>query len=483
MTSWLLPLLQAVKLHNVHEPLSWPSAGVSVFVPQGAVGLAMPPGTLRGRALLLQEHMAHCGEESFPQLPECDMQDKLSAMILLISLVVCLGFVVTANVFFRENKEELIVPLCPSLMADEMRFLKLPMSTDADRFDVADLDGRHVCSVKIEWPDPFEVEAQEIAAKASLHTARGILLAQVVAQLDGFIGYELKLCRASNEVFGFVEAESETKYRVRSRMADVHLMTLEGDFEEYVVDGCNPSGALICSVRVKDGACVCTVHEYIDAGLVLSVLLAVHIHRRLASGESPIDPTRDPMNPVAHHDDTEGERAMPPLIFGGHSPGMGLGGADSPGISLGGAPAALLGSPRLDQLTQSSRPPSSLSLTALDQAPRRGETEEEPLAVTSPSAELLAADKSPKAVEVPHAAEAVQAAGRSAAEGSASAPDASVPTAAVGTVPEKPEEAAVTSVTEAVHAAHEGPPATGDAVPAAEAGSPRAEAVAPAVSH
>jgi len=205
-------------------------------------------------------------------------------LMLLAILVVCLVLVVVFNLFVREIKDEM-VPLCPSLVKDTMRFMRLPINTDADSFDVTDTEDSHMCSVKIEWSDPFKEESQDAAARASIRNSKGIMLAQVIAQFDGVVGYELRLCRASKEPFGFVRAESETKYHVGSRLTNTPIMTLDGDFEEYAVDGFNPAGALICSIRVREGKAVCMVLEYIDAGLILSVLLAVHIHRRLTSGD------------------------------------------------------------------------------------------------------------------------------------------------------------------------------------------------------
>lgn len=217
-------------------------------------------------------------------VPECEMQTRWVLLPLLTVLTVFIIVAAFLNIFIKEEVDDQITPLCPSLLSSTERVLKwnmMQMETE-DTFEVHDEEGSIVCRVSLEWPkfdkDDITVETFDVLAKASLHTSSGIPLAMVVAPRHAFAGDEFRLCRASGEVWGFVEPEREEKYHVRHRLCDLHLMTLTGSFETYV-DALNPAKALVCRLQVKDGECHCKVFEAVDAGLVICVLLATRMHR------------------------------------------------------------------------------------------------------------------------------------------------------------------------------------------------------------
>jgi len=214
---------------------------------------------------------------------EACQKDQSTILTIFLFLVVSIGLVLTAFLFFREDKEEQVTPLCPQLVVrDAALTFKLSLDPLAESSVVLNKnDPNHIIAkVAMDWPDPFQPCASGIASTARLQNAAGMNLATVVARNVAVSGQALALCRSGCEIFGFVEPDSVTRYHVRHRTG-VHLLTLVGDFSTWQVEGVNPAGAVVFSAT-KEGDCIVgKVQQHVDAGLLICCLVAAHIHRGL----------------------------------------------------------------------------------------------------------------------------------------------------------------------------------------------------------
>ncbi|CAE8593218.1 unnamed protein product [Polarella glacialis] len=178
-----------------------------------------------------------------------------------------------------------------------MTFL-MPADAQADSMIVQDAKGGILVKVSMDWPDPFRPGTCGIAATVRMQSCADVTLATVVARNVATVGQGLALCRAGCDSFGFVEPDGPRLYHVRHRTG-VHLMTLCGDFgstpEGFVdIEGTNPVGAKVCSLKKLDDGCHCWVLQHFDAGLVICSLLAIQVHRRLHALGSKGGPTSPP---------------------------------------------------------------------------------------------------------------------------------------------------------------------------------------------
>lgn len=228
------------------------------------------------------------------KMQRCDLENA-KVIILLLSLISTIAFVICAFAFFREDKEEQITPLCPQLVVkdSELNFLLPLFNVHAglpDSMEVSDNEGNLVVKVSMDWPDPFRQGGTPhgVAGTVRLQDNRNLTLATVVARNVAVVGQGLALCRQGCEIFGFVEPDGDHRYHVRHKTG-LHLLTLAGNFEHFDLDGINPVGSKVCSIeKMADGRCVGKVMQHVDAGLVISALMAAHIHRRLTfPGASP----------------------------------------------------------------------------------------------------------------------------------------------------------------------------------------------------
>lgn len=236
---------------------------------------------MRG-AWLLQEAARACD----PQDEACAMEST-KVIVMLVSLCSMILLVFCAFTFFREDKEEQITPLCPQLVVKETELkFKLPFATQGDNVDVlSNKDPPDViCKVSMDWPDPFRGSPHGVAATVRLHN-RDMTLATVVARNVAVLGQGLALCRTGCEIFGFVEPDGD-KYHVKHRTG-VHLLTLLGNFDDWDVEGFNPVGSKVCSMKKVKGECHGKVTQHVDAGLVICSLMATHVHRRLTVNAPP----------------------------------------------------------------------------------------------------------------------------------------------------------------------------------------------------
>jgi len=232
--------------------------------------------------------------------PNCNLE-KMKVLALFITLVATILIMACAMQFFREDKEENLTPLCPQMVVKEsdLQFMfatpcSSPSQADSsDVFDVVDLAEPSVgyCKIDMDWPDPFRPDQRTSAGVAA--TVRmfksDTLLATVVARSISVSGQGLALCRSGTEVFGFVE-EVKTdlnKYVVRHRTG-VHLMTFIGNFDNWDVAGFNPAGHQVCWTRRAGNGDKCEgrISQQVDAGLVLSSLMAIYVNRRIAPHRS-----------------------------------------------------------------------------------------------------------------------------------------------------------------------------------------------------
>lgn len=234
---------------------------------------------LSGISWMLQISSSTCTSQD----PELCRAETIHAVLLLSFLSVSIIMIVCAFVFFREDKEEQITPLCPALVVKEEDInFKLPLGSNADNMTVMNLgNGQTICRVVMDWPDPFRPGGQGVVGTVRLQNNLDLPLATVVARNVAVVGHGLALCRAGCEIFGFVEPEGPGRYSVRHRTG-VHLLTLTGDFASFDIEGINPVGSKVCWFK-KEGRNECRGRalQHVDAGLVLCSLLATHVHRRL----------------------------------------------------------------------------------------------------------------------------------------------------------------------------------------------------------
>lgn len=232
----------------------------------------------------------------FCQDPYCAAENR-KVLFLLISLSATILLVICAFSFFREDREEQITPLCPQLVVKDSElkfsFPALPLFTEAENLtnmDVMDNKDNCVCKISMDWPDPFRGSPHGVAATVRLCKS-DMTLATIVARNVHVLGQGLALCRTGCEIFGFVEPEGN-KYLVRHRTG-VHLLTLIGNFgidvtkdtadqlDIWDIEGVNPVGAKVCSMKKVGSECVGKVAQHVDAGLVLCAIMATYVHRRL----------------------------------------------------------------------------------------------------------------------------------------------------------------------------------------------------------
>lgn len=251
-----------------------------------------------GGPWLLQEASRACDPNVDPDCSE----ERTKMTFLFIGLLASITLVVCAFHFFREDKEEQITPLCPQLVVKdvELKFSlpALPLFTlaeSANNMDVVDHKGHCVTKISMDWPDPFRGSPHGVAATVRIHKS-DMTLATIVARNVAVMGQGLALCRTGCEIFGFVEPEGN-KYIVRHRTG-VHLLTLVGSFgpenqqdsqDIWDIEGLNPVGAKICSMKRVGDECVGKVSQHVDAGLVLCAIMATYVHRRLSQPWSARD--------------------------------------------------------------------------------------------------------------------------------------------------------------------------------------------------
>jgi len=235
-------------------------------------------GGLSGIAWMLQMSSSGCTSSD----PELCRAETIHAILLLTFLTVSIIMIICAFVFFREDKEEAITPLCPALVVREEDInFTLPLGSNADNMTVMNLGtGQPICKVLMEWPDPFRPGGQGVVGTARLLNNLDLPLATVVARQVAIMGQGLALCRAGCEIFGFVEPDGPMRYSVKHRTG-VHLLTLTGDFASFDIEGINPVGSKVCWFKKVRNECRGRALQHVDAGLVLCSLLATHVHRRL----------------------------------------------------------------------------------------------------------------------------------------------------------------------------------------------------------
>jgi len=251
--------------------------------------------SMRG-AWLMQEASNVCDPI---QDPNCSME-SMKVLALLLSLSATIVLVICAFSFFREDREEQITPLCPQLVVKdtELKFSlpALPIFTQAEGANNMDvMDNKDpancVCKISMDWPDPFRGSPHGVAATVRIHKS-DMTLATIVARNVAVVGQGLALCRTGCEIFGFVEPEGN-KYLVRHRTG-VHLLTLIGSFgpdlnqdpsnqqDIWDIEGVNPVGTKVCSMKKVGNECVGKVSQHVDAGLVICAIMATYVHRRLS---------------------------------------------------------------------------------------------------------------------------------------------------------------------------------------------------------
>lgn len=233
------------------------------------------PWGMRG-AWLLQETQHLCEGDV-----DCSTE-TLHVFVLLTTLCASITGVICAFVFIREDKEEMITPLCPQLVVrgGDLKF-QMAADTLGGSFDVkCGPESREtLCSVSVDYADAARGGVGGVAATVRVKNTMDFTVATVVARNVAVVGQSLALCRAGQEIFGFVEPDGDHRYVVRHRTG-VHLLTLTGDFATCQVDGLNPVGAKVCTIQRVNGQVHGRVLQHVDAGLVICSLLATIVHRK-----------------------------------------------------------------------------------------------------------------------------------------------------------------------------------------------------------
>jgi len=223
--------------------------------------------------------------------PHCSLE-SMKVLGPLFSLSGTIVLIICAFSFFREDREEQITPLCPQLVVKdaELKFRLPALSLSTQPGSTGDMDvldnqepANSVCKISMDWPDPFRGSPHGVAATVRVHKA-DMTLATIVARNVAVLGQGLALCRTGCEIFGFVEPDGN-KYIVRHRTG-VHLLTLVGSFEHWDIEGVNPVGSKVFSMKQVGDECVGKVTQHVDAGLVLCALMATYVHRRLSQPAS-----------------------------------------------------------------------------------------------------------------------------------------------------------------------------------------------------
>lgn len=250
--------------------------------------------SMRGAWLL------HTGSEACGPDPFSCRTETVHAILLLVALCTSIVMIICAFVFFREDKEEQINPLCPQLVVKDLELnFELTLDSRTDSTVVLDLGSNQpICKVVMDYPDPFRPGASGVAGTVRLQNSLDLTLATVVARNVAIVGHGLALCRSGCEIFGFVEPEGPRRYSVRHRTG-VHLLTLIGDFAAMDVEGINPVGSKVCWFKKVGDQVRGRALQHVDAGLVICGLLATHVHRRLAAGSRQLTPQHSAELPPA----------------------------------------------------------------------------------------------------------------------------------------------------------------------------------------
>jgi len=272
-----LPGDAAVHAHLIHPTSGFVGTGATPTPTMLDHGHSYAGG-LSGIAWMFQMNSSSCTSQD----PELCRAETIHAILLLSFLSVSIISIICAFVFFREDKEEQITPLCPALVVREEDInFTLPLGSNADNMAVMNLGtGQLICKVVMDWPDPFRQGGQGVVGTVRLQNNLDLPLATVVARNVAVVGHGLALCRAGCEIFGFVEPEGPERYSVKHRTG-VHLLTLTGDFAGFDIEGINPVGSKVCWFKKVRTECRGRALQHVDAGLVLCSLLATHVHRRL----------------------------------------------------------------------------------------------------------------------------------------------------------------------------------------------------------
>lgn len=245
---------------------------------------------MRGASLL---QVAYCGP-----LQDC-YGDQLQLTLLLVVLCSAIFLMVIAFAFFREDKDEMFTPLTPQLVVKKEAKLEMtiPLDSEEETIVVKKANGEVLVKARLELPDPFRPGQFSSCgvAMVSIQNTFDSTLALVAARNPTYVGQGLALCRREQDVFASVEPLSQGKgYHVKHRTG-YPLLTLMGDFDfkpggAIDIQGFNKDGAQICGVKKTDSECRAWVLQYIDAGLVIASLLAVHLQKRLTSQMVPAAP-------------------------------------------------------------------------------------------------------------------------------------------------------------------------------------------------
>jgi hypothetical protein len=215
-------------------------------------------------------------------VPHCKSENVV-VLGIACSLCGCIGVIMTIFAFFREDKEDLVTPLCPSMIVKEenavFKMALNPLEVDFEVLSGADPPKR-LAMLTLDWPDPFRPCTSGVVGTGRLKDGNGKNVATIVARNCLISGQALALCRNGCEIFGFVEPDSQKSYKVWHRTG-VHMLTLQGDFETWDIQGVNSARVALFSATKEGDFIVCKIQQHVDAGLVISSIIATELHRAM----------------------------------------------------------------------------------------------------------------------------------------------------------------------------------------------------------
>lgn len=233
----------------------------------------------------------------------CGDWESLSVIFLASFLIISILVTLVAHLFVRENQEDNITPLCPSLIVkgDALQF-KMPVPSESDIVDVTDLSGKPIMRLAQELRDPFKPGFMGVVATVRLTCPQDILLATIVVRPA--VKQGVALCGAECDIFGFLDKVSDKRYDIRHRTGHL-LMALFGDFDGGEIQCVSPAGSA-CTFSQEGGNIVGGIEQNVDPGLVIGSLCAAHLHRNF-SNCTPPHAVRDKVLTESSRSATDGE--------------------------------------------------------------------------------------------------------------------------------------------------------------------------------
>lgn len=229
-------------------------------------------------------------------MQDCTVENAhILELFLLLSMSIF--FTLFMYTHMREDKEELLTPLCPQLVVKHQALdFKFDLGPNLDEIKVWTSDDKLICKLNTSWPDARQSGPSGAAATLRLQDPYGHTLCCVVLRSVAVRGQGICFCRASlvQEIFGFLEptvaaVPEQHRYVVQHRSKTMlYMLTGHLDSEPGDVTALSASGVEVCTLqRVRSGTDTNSVvgrcSQNVDAGLLICSAIASVLHQRLAA--------------------------------------------------------------------------------------------------------------------------------------------------------------------------------------------------------